>query len=463
MVYAPKAPGSYDSGFIPKGRMIAQQMLGRELLPGEFVTFRDGDRTNFSHDNIVVLKTRADVRRFTSSNRDLGLVKLADGSYTYDPSVWKESKHTSVSRRRRNVSKESIIAYFAKTIKPTMTSAAAHFNVTVTCIDNILKRNKLNVSNYVGSEDERNTIISRLNKGEPLTKLSRSLGMTMTQLTARLKWYGIIVGDGTVTTLPSVRVPAELFARAAGAMPISEIADELGTYNAAVARCGELYGIKVRTRDGRHRKRVFTVDEVTEISEYVKANGINAAIAYFGTIDERFSAWCIRRIAENVDEFTRNNAVTPADRRAIADELNRYRERPNTVVRPATEQPRLHLVAATKQLEDTIVKQPAYEQPTIDEAVGRRNLAKRDLRQLLNAGFDADRISRLTGVTVGDLATLVKRYRLDGQYEHVLASVKAVLTECNVAELKAAGRTWRDVAEFYQRPASVVRLVMMSK
>ncbi len=54
MVKAPGHPYANPSGYVFEHRLAMEQQLGRYLLPGEVVGFRDGDRRNTAPDNLIL-------------------------------------------------------------------------------------------------------------------------------------------------------------------------------------------------------------------------------------------------------------------------------------------------------------------------------------------------------------------------------------------------------------------------
>jgi hypothetical protein len=53
-----------EHGWVLVHRLIAEKKLGRELMPNEYATFADGDRTNLNPDNIIVrARGRTSLRR----------------------------------------------------------------------------------------------------------------------------------------------------------------------------------------------------------------------------------------------------------------------------------------------------------------------------------------------------------------------------------------------------------------
>jgi tRNA G46 methylase TrmB len=53
-----------DHGWVLVHRLVAEEKLQRKLMPNEYATFVDGDRTNFKPENIIVrLRGRASLRR----------------------------------------------------------------------------------------------------------------------------------------------------------------------------------------------------------------------------------------------------------------------------------------------------------------------------------------------------------------------------------------------------------------
>jgi hypothetical protein len=53
-----------EEGWVLVHRLIAEQSLGRKLHTEEYATFKDGDKTNFDPDNILVMQRgRASLRR----------------------------------------------------------------------------------------------------------------------------------------------------------------------------------------------------------------------------------------------------------------------------------------------------------------------------------------------------------------------------------------------------------------
>lgn len=65
-------------------RLVAEEMLGRELKPGEIVHHDDGDRSNYDEENIMVFKTNSDHVRY----HNCGVALLTeDGTYICDQKI----------------------------------------------------------------------------------------------------------------------------------------------------------------------------------------------------------------------------------------------------------------------------------------------------------------------------------------------------------------------------------------
>ena len=59
-IYMPEHHRAFDNGCIYEHILVAEKMLGRELLPEECVHHKDKDRTNNSEDNMMVFTTNED-------------------------------------------------------------------------------------------------------------------------------------------------------------------------------------------------------------------------------------------------------------------------------------------------------------------------------------------------------------------------------------------------------------------
>jgi hypothetical protein len=60
-----------EYGWVLVHRLIAEEKIGRRLLPNEYATFNDGNRTNFDPSNIVIkLRGRTSIRRRLASIED---------------------------------------------------------------------------------------------------------------------------------------------------------------------------------------------------------------------------------------------------------------------------------------------------------------------------------------------------------------------------------------------------------
>lgn len=67
-------------------RLVAEEMLGRELKPEEIVHHDDRDRSNYDEENIIVFKTKRDHARY----HRYGVAMLTDdGTYVCDEKVWR--------------------------------------------------------------------------------------------------------------------------------------------------------------------------------------------------------------------------------------------------------------------------------------------------------------------------------------------------------------------------------------
>lgn len=65
-IYNPTMKGSRANGCKLEHRVVAAQVIGRELMDKEVVHHKDRDRTNNSPDNLMVFKTSSDHARFHS-------------------------------------------------------------------------------------------------------------------------------------------------------------------------------------------------------------------------------------------------------------------------------------------------------------------------------------------------------------------------------------------------------------
>lgn len=65
-IYTPTSKASRANGCILQHRVVAAQIIGRELTEEEVVHHKDGDKTNNKLDNLMVFKTSSDHMRFHS-------------------------------------------------------------------------------------------------------------------------------------------------------------------------------------------------------------------------------------------------------------------------------------------------------------------------------------------------------------------------------------------------------------
>lgn len=77
-VYMPEHHRAFDNGCVYEHILVAEEMLGRELLPEECVHHKDKNRTNNSEDNLMVFATNRDHILYHAG---ANAIKLENGSY----------------------------------------------------------------------------------------------------------------------------------------------------------------------------------------------------------------------------------------------------------------------------------------------------------------------------------------------------------------------------------------------
>ena len=484
MVYAPEADGSYDTGLIPKHRLIAQQKLGRPLAKTERVSFYDGDRSNCLQSNLIVLKSRADVLRFNSRLRDDGLIKLGDGSYTYDPSVWKQSDQarTYTPNGKTLLTRAELLAIIKSQKSPTLASIGNVIGATSASVHGLLVRYNITLKAFSCSTAEaRQTFTALQNCGGMICYAAQQLKIGQVAMRTRMRLYGINVVQGRVMVKPVVRVPEELFRRAAYSLSAPQIADELGTSEFAVYELSQLYEVYVHERLIRQTIQMSTsLQDIKLIKDYLSSHSQIETNEHF---KGKYSLWVISQVAHNAEKFSAKVAGRNADvindvvnelrkyaanceqikttyETSIADELKVVGQRESEST--ADVQTSKPLPTVSEQLPTVSEQLPTVSEqlPTTKSPITRRRVvAKRDLRDMLSV-LTHERCQRVLGVSEADFEQLLVDYHLDQATVNELNEANKVLLPFVVDRLRGLGHSTRDIAAFYGLRESVVRLTV---
>lgn len=81
LVYMPSHPRAFNNGCVYEHVLVAEDILGRELNPGECVHHKDRKRSNNSPDNLMVFKSNADHVSFHMGQE----IYLEDGVWVAEP------------------------------------------------------------------------------------------------------------------------------------------------------------------------------------------------------------------------------------------------------------------------------------------------------------------------------------------------------------------------------------------
>lgn len=79
-LFLPEHHLARSNGYVYEHLIVAEQILGRELLPGEVVHHKDRNRSNNSPDNLMVFKTNADHSRFHKTG-----IAIKEGDVYFSP------------------------------------------------------------------------------------------------------------------------------------------------------------------------------------------------------------------------------------------------------------------------------------------------------------------------------------------------------------------------------------------
>ena len=105
-IYMPEHHRAFDNGCVYEHILVAEKMLGRELLPEECVHHKDKDRTNNSEDNLMVFATNEDHIAFHAGGE---AILQENGSYKTDIKLQYSYEYINMCNDDEN--KESIRIY----------------------------------------------------------------------------------------------------------------------------------------------------------------------------------------------------------------------------------------------------------------------------------------------------------------------------------------------------------------
>lgn len=74
-LYMPEHPDANERGYVWRHRVVAEQKIGRRLLPEEVVHHRDEDETNDDPDNLIVYANQAEHARYHGKTKPRELIE----------------------------------------------------------------------------------------------------------------------------------------------------------------------------------------------------------------------------------------------------------------------------------------------------------------------------------------------------------------------------------------------------
>ena len=309
--YEPDNPRAYKNGYVNLAREYAERMLGRTLLKTEVVAFRDGDRQNLEKENLIVLKTSGDMRRFYSSLRNVGLLRMSNGAYTYDRSVGM-SKAAPGQFSFTTITVDDVVKVMGDDPRPTIASLARTMNLCPSTVSRIFENKGLKIQNINKQRAELVKFVKALdeNGGNGRTASHTALH-PYSNFMLKVNKYGV----SRNTVKRSASCPRDLFGVALMLFGRNDVANMLNASQQSVEDLIRVYGLGRRRPMAmanlkKYPKRVIDV--------VARANQCGVPInVLFNALNGTMSEWVVRRMCVDTDNFILQNVMINVNSHAI--------------------------------------------------------------------------------------------------------------------------------------------------